>query len=147
MTEKGKHLGIHALKIRMLVPLHPMPSPAMLRPKKNRRLIANETKPISVINSGDKTLKKFQLTAPTSSARSIRHILAPIDRSARSIVIKTFAVADHRRTPRQYGNQQDNRQNCFLHKRNTRYEGNSKYKYLLRFDEEITERVRSLSTL
>ena len=49
MTEKGKHLGIHALKIRMLVPLDPMPSPAMLRPKKNRRLIANETKPISVI--------------------------------------------------------------------------------------------------
>ena len=39
MTEKGKHLGIHALKIRMLVPLHPMPSPAMLRPKKNRRLM------------------------------------------------------------------------------------------------------------
>ena len=38
MTEKGKHLGIHALKIRMLVPLHPMPSPAMLRPK-NRRLM------------------------------------------------------------------------------------------------------------
>ena len=29
----------------------------MLRPKKNRRLIANETKPISVINSGDNTLK------------------------------------------------------------------------------------------
>ena len=86
----------NALKIRMLVPSHPMPSPAMLRPKKNRRLIANETKPISVINSGDKTLKKFQLTAPTSSARSIRHILAPIDRSARSIVIKTFAIADRR---------------------------------------------------
>jgi len=51
--------------------------------------------------------------------RSVGHVLAPIDRSTWTILIKAFAVADHGWTAPHYGNQRDNQQNCFLHNHNS----------------------------